>query len=265
MTDAPIATRPIPVQAPRRRRRHPVRNAVIVIVGLLGLLAVAAVVADTVFRDNAEAQIGRSVERTLPDGVTGTVRATVRGPSAILQWANGSFDDVDLVARDLVILGSPAQAHIVARGLPVSGTGAVRSATGSLTVSQRTVDALAPAAGADVGAPRLGNGTVSTTLERTVLGLPITVSVTLKPAVQWPTIHLTPTAAQLRSGAISVPGTALVQTLLPVGISVCAAQYLPPGVRLSAIETKVGSVRLGLSARNLDLGALERGEQGSCS
>jgi hypothetical protein len=264
VTEAPVATRPVPVQPPRRRRRHPVRNALIVIVVLLALLAVAAVVGDNAFRANAEGQIEHSVEQSLPDGVTGTVDATVRGQSAILQWANGSFDDVDLVAHDLSILGSPAQAHVVAHGLPVSGTGAIRSATGSLTVSQRTIDALAPAAAADVGAPRLGKGTVSTTLERTVLGLPITVSVTLKPAVRWPTIHLAPTDAKLTSGAISVPGTALVQTLLPDGISVCAAQYLPPGVRLTALDTRVGSVRLGLAAKDLDLKAVERGAHGSC-
>ena len=264
MTEPSVATRPIPVRAARRRRRHPVLTAVIVLVVLIGLLVVAVIMADNAFRANAEQQIATSVERNLPDGVTGTVRATVRGPSAIQQWMSGSFEDVDLRSRDLQILSSPAQAHIVAHGLPVSGTGTIRSATGTLTVSQRTVDALAPAAGADIGAPRLGNGTVSTTLERTVLGLPITVAVTLKPAVQGPRIHLTPTAAQLKSGAISVPGTALVQTLLPDGVSVCAAQYLPPGVRLTGLRTRTGSATLDLAATNLDLAAAQRGEHGSC-
>lgn len=260
-----VDTRPIPVQSPpRRRRRHGGLIVVLVLVVLLGALTAAAIVGDTVFRANAEAQIERSVEQSLPQGVTGTVRAKVGGPSAILQWLRGSFDEVDLRGQDLQVLNAPAQASIVARGLPVSGSGTIRSASGTLTIAQGTIDALGPIAAADAGRPRLGNGTVSTSLERTVLGLPITVDVTLKPSLQWPSIKLAPTKAQLRSGAISVPGTALIQTLLPNGITVCAAEYLPPGVRLTALDTRVGSVRLGLAAKDLDLDAVQRGDNGSC-
>ena len=258
-------TKPIPVQAPPRRgRRHPVRNGIILLVVLVGLLAVAAVVGDRAFRSNAEAQIAQGVEQSLPKGVTGTVHAKVLGVSAIQQWLSGSFDQVDLTTRDLKVLGAPADAHVVARGLPVSGTGTIRSATGTLTVGQAAIDRLAPVAAADAGRPKLGNGTVSTSLQRTVLGLPITVDVTLKPSVQGSSIHLAPTEARLRSGAISVPGTALIQTLLPNGISVCTAKYLPPGVRLTSLEPHRGSVRLGIAARNLDLEALQRGDHGSC-
>jgi hypothetical protein len=261
-------TKPIPVQAPaRRRRRHPGLVTVVVLVVLaviLGLLAVAAIVGDGVFRSNAEAQIARSVQQSLPKGVTGTVRAKVHGGSAILQWLQGSFDDVDLTSRDLRVQGAPASAHLVAHGLPVSGRGAIRSASGTLTVAQSAIDDLAPVAAADAGRPRLGKGTVSTSLQRTVLGLPITVDVTLKPSVTGSSIHLAPTAARLRSGAISVPGTALIQTLLPNGITVCTAQYLPPGVRLTSLDTRVGSVTLGLAAKGLDLEALQRGDHGTC-
>ncbi len=261
-----VDTKPIPVQAPprRRRRSHGLLITVLVLVVLLGVVTVGAVVGDNVFRAQAEAQIEQSVEQSLPEGVTGSVRATVGGPSAILQWLHGSFDDVDLTGQDLKVLGSPAQAHLVAHGLPVSGSGSIDSASGSLTISQGTIDRLAPIAAADAGRPKLGNGTVSTSLERTVLGLPINVDVTLRPSVRWPSIHLAPTKAQLRSGAISVPGTALIQTLLPKGIDVCAAEYLPPNVRLTSLDTRTGSVRLGLAAKDLDLQALDRGDHGSC-
>jgi hypothetical protein len=189
----------------------------------------------------------------------------VLGPSAILQYLHGGFDDVDLTTRHLQVLGAPADAHVVAHGLPVSGTGSIRSASGTLTVAQAAIDRLAPIAAADAGRPRLGDGTVSTSLQRTVLGLPISVDVTLKPSVRGTSIHLAPTKAQLRSGAISVPGTALIQALLPKGITVCSAQYLPPGVRLTSLQPRVGSVRLGFTAQHLDLQALERGEHGTCA
>jgi hypothetical protein len=97
-----------------------------------------------------------------------------------------------------------------------------------------------------------------------VLGIPITVDVTLVPSVRGKYVHLAPTKATLRSGQISVPGTTLIHTLLPDGISVCAAKYLPPTVRLTAIDVHDGSATLGLVADHLDLDGLQKGATGSC-
>ncbi len=101
-------------------------------------------------------------------------------------------------------------------------------------------------------------------MQRTVLGVPITVEVTLVPSVQGKTVHLDPTKATLKSGPLSVPGTTIISTLLPNGISVCAAKYLPPTVRLTDIAVHPGSATLDLTADHLDLAGLQRGATGSC-
>jgi hypothetical protein len=149
-------------------------------------------------------------------------------------------------------------------GLPVDGSGTVRSATGSLTISQAALKNLAPLDAAQATAPTLGSGSVATSVKRTVLGVPISVDVTLVPSVRGKYVHLSPTKATLKSGPISVPGTTLIHTLLPDGISVCAAKYLPPSVRLTAIGVHPGSATLSLVASRLDLDGLQQGTTGSC-
>jgi hypothetical protein len=258
-------TLPLPVQHAPRKRRHPVRTTLIVLLLVLVVLAVVALlVGDGVFRSYAEGQIDHSVQQSLPEGVTGTVHSKIEGGSAIQQYLHGSFDDVVLTSNDLRIEGGAANAKIRVHGLPVNGSGTVKNATGSLTVSQAALKNLAPLDAAQATAPQLGNGTVATSVQRTVLGVPITVDVTLAPSVQGKYVHLNPTKATLKSGPLSVPGTTLIKTLLPNGISVCAAKYLPPTVRLTDITVHPGSATLDLTADELDLGGLQHGATGSC-
>jgi hypothetical protein len=261
---ASVDTKPLPVVQPPRRRRHPLRTAVIVLLVLAVLAVVALVVGDGIFRGYAEQQIDTDVQRSLPEGVTGTVHSRIEGGSAIQQWLHGSFDDVLLTSDDLRIEGGAASARVRVHGLPVDGSGTVRSATGSLTISQASLKNLAPLDAAQATTPTLGPGTVATSVKRTVLGVPITIGVTLVPSVRGKYVHLSPTKATLKSGPISVPGTTLIRTLLPDGISVCAAKYLPPAVRLTAIDVHSGSATLDLVASGLDLDALQRGDTGSC-
>lgn len=262
-------TLPLPVVAPhaggaptkrRRRRRVGWIVAGIVVVALAG----AAVAGEFVFRAVATAQVAKTVEQSLPSGVTGSVHARLGGTSVLWQWLHGSFDDVTLTTSDLKINGGAASASVHVQGLPTTDSGTVRSATGTLTVSQATVRSLEPLKAADVGEPTLGDGSISTSLQRTVLGIPITVGVTLTPSLAGDTIHLKPVKAQLTSGFVSVPGTALVQALLPDGISVCTAQYLPPGLALTGLEVREGSATLEVRATDLALDALEQGKTGHC-
>ena len=258
-------TLPLPVQQAPRRRRHPVRNTLLVLlVVLVVIVVVGLLVGDGIFRGYAEGQIDHSVQQSLPEGVTGTVHSKIEGGSAIQQYVRGSFDDVLLTSNDLKIEGGPASAKIRVHGLPVNGSGTVKNATGSLTISQAALKNLAPLDQAQATAPQLGNGTVATSVQRTVLGVPITVDVTLAPSVKGKYVHLDPTKATLKSGPLSVPGTTLIKTLLPSGISVCAAKYLPPTVRLTAIDVHKGSATLNLVADRLDLNGLQDGATGSC-
>ena len=260
----PADTLPLPIQRAPRKRRHPLRTTLIVLVVVVVLAVVALVVGDGIFRGYAERQIDTSVQQSLPKGVTGTVHSKIEGGSAIQQYLHGSFDDVLLTSNDLRIEGGDASAKVRVHGLPVNGSGTVQHATGSLTISEAALKNLAPLDAAQATAPQLGNGTVATSVQRTVLGVPITVDVTLAPSVKGKYVHLDPTKATLKSGPLSVPGTTLIKTLLPNGISVCAAKYLPPTVQLTDITVHPGTATLDLTADHLDLNGLQQGATGSC-
>ncbi|MBW4042978.1 MAG: DUF2993 domain-containing protein [Acidobacteria bacterium] len=231
---------------------------VIVIVAVI-----AFVVGDRIFRSTAEAQIEQSVSKSLPNGVTGKVRATIGGGSALLQWLQGSFDDVTLTSQGLKVAGAPAAASVHITGLPVQG-GTIGSATASFTVGQAAFEDIPQLRDVGASPPRLGNGTVSTTLTRTVLAIPLKVAVVLTPSLSGQTVQLSPTSATLEAGPAAIPATAIVQQLLPNGVSLCAASYLPKGVEVTTVQVKQGEAVVGLAAQQVDLNTLDSAPTGTC-
>ena len=269
MTDAaePAATTlPIPVQTAVRRRHRRRRVLIGVSIGLVVLVilaVIAFVVADRIVRTNAETQIERTVAQSLPAGVTGTVHATVGGGSALIQLLHGSFADVRLVSDGLRVAGAPASATVHLTDLPVNG-GRVGFATASFTIGQAAFKNIPQLRTVGASAPKLGAGTVSTTLSRTFLAIPLKVAVVLKPSLSAQTVHLTPTSATLTAGPATIPATAIVQQLLPNGVSLCAASYLPKGVDVTSVQVRKGEAVVGLSAEDVDLNALDSADTGTC-
>ncbi|MFD1721691.1 DUF2993 domain-containing protein [Amnibacterium endophyticum] len=258
----PTGTAPVRTQR-RRRRRWPIVLAVVVVV-VLALAVIAAIVADGIVRDRAERQIAQSVEANLPDGVQGDVTATVDGFSALQQLAAGSFDHVSLRTSGLTVAGADSAASAELYGVPVDG-GPIGDATVHLTVGQRAFRDLPALQQVNATAPRLGNGTVTTSLQQSFLGLAVTVRVALKPTLEDQVVHLEPSDATLTAGPASVPATAIVRQLLPNGVDVCAAEYLPKPIRLTALQVRPGQVRATLQARDLDPERLSLDDTGTCS
>ncbi len=259
-------TLPIPVQRTVLRRRRG-RRALLIALIVLVLLVIAAVIAfvigDRVFRSSAESQIERSVSQSLPAGVTGNVTAKIGGSWALLQYLHGSFDDVTLTSKGLKVAGAPASAVVHVAGLPVKG-GTVKRATASFVIGQAAFKNVPALRNAGATAPRLGNGSVSTTLTRKILGLDVKVGVHLKPSLSGQTVHLRPTSATLTAGPATIPATAIVQQLLPNGVSVCAASYLPRGVDVTSVRVRTGEAVVGLAAKDVDLDTLDSAPTGSC-
>ncbi|WP_133767033.1 LmeA family phospholipid-binding protein [Amnibacterium kyonggiense] len=247
----------------RNRRRRVLVGLLITLIVLVILAAIAFVVGDRIFRSTAEAQIERSVSESLPSGVTGQVTATIGGGSALVQYLRGSFDDVTLVSKGLEVAGAPAAATVHVAGLPVNG-GKVDSATARFTVGQAAFKSVPALRNVGASTPQLGNGTVSTTLSRTFLGIALKVAVVLKPSLSGQTVHLRPTDATLTAGPATIPATAIVQQLLPNGVSVCAAEYLPRGIEVTSVGVRRGEAVVGLAARGVDLDAIDSAQTGSC-
>jgi hypothetical protein len=260
-------TLPIPVQRTVQRRRRG-RRALLVTLIVLVVLVIAAVIAfligDRIFRSTAEAQIQRSVSQSLPAGVTGSVDAKIGGGFALLQYLHGSFDDVVLTSKSLRVAGAPASAVVHVAGLPVNG-GRVQRATASFVIGQAAFKNVPALRNAGATAPQLGNGSVATTLTRKVLGLDVKVGVRLKPSLSGQTVHLSPTSATLSAGPATIPATAIVPQLLPNGVSVCAASYLPRGIDVTSVRVRTGEAVVGLAAQDVDLNTLDTAPTGTCN
>ncbi|MEO8907632.1 MAG: LmeA family phospholipid-binding protein, partial [Microbacteriaceae bacterium] len=149
--------------APRERRR-PGRGFAIAawIVGVLVVLLVAAyLVADNWLRSTAERVAESAVAQALPEGtVTGTLRVKIDGPSVILQYLSGSFDQVEVDAPGLTLAGVTAPAHIVATGVPTSIRGTVQSVSIDLALDAKSLTALLGGTGTVTA---LGPGTITVT------------------------------------------------------------------------------------------------------
>jgi hypothetical protein len=265
VTDA-APTAPIPVQAVvrrRRRRRRVLIGVLIALVVIVILAVVAFVIGDRIVRANAQTQIEQTVSQSLPTGVTGKVHATVGGGSALVQLWHGSFDDVTLVSDGLRVAGAPAAATVHLTDLPTDG-GKVGFATASFSIGQAAFKNIPQLRDVGASAPKLGNGTVSTTLTRTFLTIPLKVAVVLKPSLSKQTVHLRATSATLTAGPASIPATAIVQQLLPNGVTLCAASYLPKGVDVTSVQVRKGTAVVGLSGQDLDLSTLDTADTGTC-
>ena len=259
-------TLPIPTSsATRRRRRHPVRTILIVLLVLVVLAAVALVIGERVFRGVAQHRIEQQVDAGLPKGVGGRFTAEIHGFSALQQYAAGRFDDVTLVSHGLTVGGAPAAAHLELHSVPVKGTGTIPDASGTLAVGQAAFKDLPALKSLKASAPLLKQGTVDTSVQRTFLGLTATIRVALTPALQGQYIRLTPTAASIVTGPVSVPALPIVRQLVPNGVSVCTASYLPPSVRLTSVRVTPGRATVTLVGTDLDLAALGSGRTGRCT
>ncbi len=260
---APVDRDPAPPTRRRRRRRWPIVLAVVLLLLVL-LAAIAFVVADRIVRARAETEIEQRVGSSLPAGVTGRVAATVEGAWVLPQLLQGQFDHVTVVSRGLRVEGAPAAATVDLYGVPVEG-GTIGQATGDLTVSQSVFRGLPELRRLRASDPVIGDGTVSTTITQTLLSLPVQVRVVLKPRLKDQTVLLEPVDATITAGPASVPATAIVQQVLPKGVSLCAASSLPEGVRVESLRARPGRVTVGLTAFQLDVDHLDTAPRGSCA
>ena len=135
---------------------------------------------------------------------------------------------------------------------------------GSLTVSQAALKNLPPLDAAQATAPQLGAGTVATSLQRNVLGVRSPSRWASRsrrasgqdraPAADTATLKSRPRRSRARRSSSS---------LLPNGISVCAAKYLPRGVGVTTSAAD-GAGGASTSPRRTSTYALGAAPTGTC-
>jgi hypothetical protein len=255
-------TAPAPARAPRRRRRG-LWAAIWVALSLV-LLVVLYFVADGLVRTYAQNQVKVQIEQNFPEFVSGDVTVHIGGTSVIAQYLSGSFEQVTLDAPTLTVEGIPLSASVVANGVPVDLTKPVSDITGTITVSQSSVNSLLRLPGA-TGDLTLGDGTIKYDGTTEVLGLSIGYTVTVEPTAAGDSIHLQPTKAEVKAGGGNLDLSRLLGAVVSKPLSVCVAQYLPAGVQVDDVTVHPGEATIHLVAHDLVLSQSTLATKGSCS
>ncbi|WP_426623496.1 DUF2993 domain-containing protein [Leifsonia sp. McL0607] len=234
-------------------------------VGSIVVVLVLLVVADVITRAVTEQRVAAEIEKNLPSSVQADVQAHIGGFSVLAQFLEGSFESVELDAPHATVNGAPLSASIHATGVPVDFTKPIQSATGTLSISQESLNKLVTIPGAK-GDITLDDGVIGYDGTIDLLGLPVDYTVTATPEAAGDTVLLTPGKATVSAGSGNVNVTRLIQALTANGpFPVCAAQYLPDGVKVSDITVTPGHATVTLSASDFVMDEEFLHSKGSCS
>ena len=253
--------------------RRPARRLLVTLLVVIVLVGVFFAV-DAGLRGYAQTRIAGEIDANLPAGVTGDVDVAIGGTSVIVQYLTGSFERVELTAPALSVNDVPASVSIVATGVPTDTSRPIGHVDGAIDLDQAALNALLQTALAEADADpaardaqlELGTDQITYTGELSVFGLSIGYQATATPSVTDDSLVLTPTDAQVTSGAGSLDVSSLVDLALgSTPISLCVADYLPQGVTLSAVQTTPERARITLESSTLTLTEQSLTTLGSCS
>lgn len=266
MSDNTTQVLPEPGSAEPARRRRPRWLRLLLAIGIpVVVIVVLLVVADFAVRAYAEQRVSDEIEKELPPDIRGEVTTHIGGFSVLQQYLSGSFQRVELDAPKVVVKGSPLSASLVATGVPTDFSKPISHATGTLRISQDSLNNLVDIPGA-TGDITLGDGTIGYDGKIDLLGLPVGYTVTATPTAAGKEVLLQPDKASLTTGAGDVNLNRLLQALTSQGpFPVCAAQYLPEGVEVSDIAITRGQATVRLSASDFVMDEEFLNSKGSCS
>ncbi|TFB99846.1 DUF2993 domain-containing protein [Cryobacterium adonitolivorans] len=255
------------------KRRRPARGLLVTLIALIALVGIFFAV-DAGLRGYAQNRVASEIDAGLPAGVTGDVDVAIGGASVIVQYLTGSFERVELTAPALSVNDVPASVSVVATGVPTDTTQPIGHVDGTVDLDQAALNALLQIALAEADADpaardaefELGTNEITYTGELSVFGLPIGYQATATPSVTADSLVLTPTDAQVTSGAGSLDVSRLVELALGTQpISLCVAEYLPQGVTLTDVQTTAERARITLESSTLTLTEQSLTTLGSCS
>ncbi len=149
--------------------------------------------------------------------------------------------------------------------MPADFSKPIQSATGTLSISQDSLNKLVTIPGAK-GDITLGDGVLGYDGSIDLLGLPVDYTVSATAKANGSTVLLTPGKASVSAGSGNVSITKLIQALTASGpYPLCAAQYLPAGVQVSDIHVTPNRATVTLTASDFVMDEKFLHSKGTCS
>lgn len=262
-------TEPAPAPAPRRRRRGLI--TVIVLVVVLVLLAIAAVLAESVARQQATARVAEEVRTALELPADQEVDVRIAGASVLLQLLGGRLDEVEAVADRIEVPPFSGDLELTLTGVPLESGQTVDGIAATVTVPEETVRA---AGESFLDLPFRGlelvDGLIRLDTALPIFGSELPITVALAPSVESGALVLTPTDVALAEGAdvplgdllgllgLDAEGGALASP------SICVDERLPEGISLRSAIVTGATIVLELGGEDVALGGPDGARTGSC-
>lgn len=263
--EAGVAAPPTPA---RPRRRGLV--AAIVVIGIVVVLGVAAVIAETVARAQAQSLIAGEVRSALQLEADHPVDVAIAGPPVLWQAAGGRFERITVDVPELAIGDLRGNLTLIAEGTPLDTAQPTVAVQAVFEVAEADVAALAGLlSGAVATDVRLDDREIRFETGFDVFGVPFTIGIGLTPTVEEGQLAFTPSSVVLGDERLDAEQLQqqfgdIVAPLL-ASQRVCVAQYLPQALALTAVQVGDEQLLVVFQGADVALGGPEFSTLGTCS
>jgi hypothetical protein len=249
---------------PRKRRVWPW-----VLLGVVVLLALAALAADALVRGLAEKAIAQEVATALEVPAGTDVEVRIGGGSVLVQALAGGLDRVDVGIDELTLGPLTGDLAIVARGVPLDPAAPTRELAVRYAIPGDALDGLTPEiTGVTIDDVALEGSEVVATGGVSFLGMSLDLGLGLTPSAVEGDLAFDPTS--IRIGDTTLTADELRGNVLFGGLAdrllqqrrVCIADELPAALTLTGLRVEGSELVATLDGSGAAIGAL--GAKGLC-
>lgn len=257
------------VEAPAPKRRRTGLIVGLVLLGLVIVLAIVAVIAESLARQQATAIITDQVRQALALEPDHPVDVTIEGPPVLWQAMGGELEAVQIEVERVAFGDLVGDLSLRATGTPLDSAQPTDSLSAVYRVAEVDVAALAGFfSGIVVTDVQLDNREVQFQTGFEIFGVSFEIGVGVTPTVENGQLAFSPTSLVINDQRIEASDLqsqfgGLVEPLLATQ-RVCVAQYLPAALELTAVQVGDTQMLVVFTAEDVALGGEGFSTRGTC-
>lgn len=265
--DAEGETVSVDPPAPKKRRTGLI--VALVLVGIVVVLGVVAVIAESIARQQATALIADQVRQALALEPDHPVDVTIEGAPVLWQAAGGKLEAVQIEVERVAFGELVGDLSLRAEGTPIDPQQPTESLSAVYSISEVDVAALAGFfSGIVVTDVQLDNREVRFQTGFEIFGVQFEIGIGVMPTVREGQLEFSPTSIVINDSVIEADDLQsqfgpLVQPLLATQ-SVCVAEFLPAALTLTAVQIGDEQMLVVFAAEDVALGGEGFSTRGSC-
>ncbi len=257
------------VEAPAPKRRRTGLIVGLVLLGLVVVLAIVAVIAESLARQQASALIADQVRQALALEPEHPVDVVIEGPPVLWQAAGGELDAVQIEVERVAFGELVGDLSLRATGTPLDSQRPTETLSAVYRVAEVDIAALAGFfSGIVVTDVQLDDREVRFETGFEIFGVSFAIGIGVTPTVENGQLAFSPTSIVINDQVIDAADLqsqfgGLVDPLLATQ-RVCVAQYLPQALELTAVQVGDDQLLVVFTAEDVALGGEEFATRGSC-